>query len=441
MGVRDLLQYTRYGRPLGYHTTSLEEDTILITDAAQDLSRVDNQLNEVQRLSDIATTLDDVVKIGSCIESASMNDLFMVETAARMALAGSDVPVTDLAPGLENYEGRKLSLEGIRSFIDGIWKVIVDSVKAVWRSVSDFYRKIFGTIPSMRRALAKIKAKAEDSTDDWNREAKLKLGVEIGKLVRDDKLPKFGGEIVEGLDILAQHVDFYLGEFTQSAADVYDRASDHMARFDADNVQESLNLISAEAIKLSATHIPGGMGLKPVKDPRMADGEYFSLPHLPGNRTMFVRKVNIPDETKPVDRASAIQQTTAQLRDSKSRLKIIKQDSGEIDTPSSADILQMVAIMTNICDRVEKYGRSKERESIDNAKETLLKVSDDLVSRSKQIEATDTALPYYRAAIKYNSFLTTAVVRPVSELVSLSLNVNRAAIVVCEKTLGIGFFN
>lgn len=426
--------------PLGPQTLSLEEDAMLITSAADDLNRIDTELSEIRRLQDTATVLQDVKTVGGNIQKATVSDLFMIESSARLATAGSDIPYESVTPALERYEGRRLGLEGLGSFIDSIWKGIVDAMKAVWNAVKDFFYKIFGTIPRMRRSIEDIQTKAESGRTDLMTEPTLKLGPEIGAMMRNDKLPRDGVEIVDGLDLLAQTTEYYLGEFTQVAEQVYENARVEMDGFDERDLDRSLNRLSDIAMTLSARNAPGGLKISETKDPRFADNEYINLPHLPGNRTIYIRRVAIPERSDALGRADAIQLCICRVMDSKPRAKQTRDLNGTINMPNNAEVLQMCTLMDNILNYVEKFGRGKDFASIEKSKEVLVKASTDLVARSRDMPPANPAQGYYRAAIKFNTYLTSTVVQPLTAMASLSLSTVRAGIVIGQKAVGITTF-
>lgn len=426
-------------KPLGASTTSLEEDAVLIAGAADDLQRINTEINEVKRLEDTAETLRDVALVTANVESASVHDLFTLESAARLAIAGSDISTRLVTPALERYEGKRVNLEGLMDFIDSIWRAIVDAMKSVWNAVNDFFYKIFGTIPRLRRNIEEIQEKAEKG-NDLLMEAKVKLGPELGIHMRNDKLPTRADELFNGVDILYQHVEFYLADYVKIAAEVYKDFGTEMVSFNEDRLEESLNALSDVAIHLSARYSPGELRLTEVKDPRFAPGEYVNLPHLPGNKTFYIRRVTIPNADKALERAEAIQSCVVKMMDSKPRVKSTVASSGEIETPSNNDIMQLCTMMLNILDTVEKYGRGKDFIQIKKSKDELLKISDDLVSRSRDLPRDSRAIPYYRSAIRFNSYMTTTVVQPLTNLCSLALLVVRSTVVICQKSLGISTF-
>ena len=100
----------------------------------------------------------------------------------------------------------------------------------------------------------------------------------------------------------------------------------------------------------------------------------------------------------------------------------------------------MCTLMDNILNYVEKFGRGKDFASIEKSKEVLVKASTDLVARSRDMPPANPAQGYYRAAIKFNTYLTSTVVQPLTAMASLSLSTVRAGIVIGQKAVGITTF-
>lgn len=423
--------------PAPYVTASLEEDAVLVNEAAQELSTVDTELHHIRHMQDIANTFDDIIKYSPAIDRAEPIDLLMVKAAAQLAVAGSDVEVHEIVPSIERYRGRTINMESFRSFLSGVWRSIVEALKRVWAATTAFLSAVIGTVPRMRFFLNRMisKLEATDRQSAWPES--VTVGVELYALSVKDKLPKNVNEILERVDVLSEHVEFYLGEYLDTAKMVYNDLALGLEHYDEDNPESALNALSDDAIALANRNTPLTLSKKAVADPRFSSTNYVQLPPLPGDRSIFIRRAAIPSGAEPLVRAEAIQLNVPTIQDTRHYRKAVEYQENTLKTPDAASLVKLCNACLVMCDYVVRYNDALV--AIAKDRDRMLVASKDLVDRADdQTSALGRSakdVNYYRAAIRFNAFVTAAVAQPCSHLASTVMRVNRAVLAIGKRVL------
>jgi hypothetical protein len=78
----------------------------------------------------------------------------------------------------------------------------------------------------------------------------------------------------------------------------------------------------------------------------------------------------------------------------------------------------------------------KSLDKIDAMRGRLVEVTDDLVERMEELNDNEASLtPYYRTAIRFNSYLSTAFINPCSQIANIVLSTSRAVLIISQKSM------
>jgi len=412
---------------------SMEEELLIVQSATTSLMDGCSELDTAKRLTDISLAIEDILCVNQTVEKSTALDLLLLETTTRMAVAGSEVTVESILPSLESAEGMRYTAEGLTAFLEKLWKQIVEAVKKAWAAITDFFYKIFGTIPRMRSSLKELKKKvqARDNYDNWP--TQLDMGTEVSVLMTDGKMPIRARDYEDIAGRVADQVEFYLRTYVRAAKDAYESVKDGMGEFDNYPPAEALNRLSNACQTLIATMAPPGAILTPARDRRFTDGEYLALPPLPSNRSVFIKRTEIPDAGKPLERAEAIKANYPIVQMTSYFQKDSAPKSYQFEAPSAMDVVSLCDIMLGICDIVEEFGRGNVFREMKKAKEELLATTNDLVSKSNSLEINDEKQLFYKAGIGFNFYLASSVMQPCAQLTGIAMNMNRVLLHLCEK--------
>lgn len=418
------------------HVTTIDdsEDNItLMQHAMISLSEIENASSDLSRLSDTAETLNDVIEVVPSMESFTQTDLFLINSTAYMATAGTDLDVREVTRRLQNG-GKHISMEGFKSFLSGIWKTMLATLRRIWQVMAKFFKAVFGLIPRLRMSMFLLRRKFKEKTDyDRRRPDKMTVGSEIYMLSSSNKAPKTVEKIGDLLDVLVAHSDFYFGEFTDVAVATYDAVIDGMEGFDSDNEDTRLNTISADVLPLAQRNFPPLYKPERVIDSRFTD-DYYVGPALPNNKSVFMRRIPIPQTNEPLLRAETIMQNYVSIQPTKAKESDEEWKEREIATPSMSTMLFWMEKVDLLLDKVVDFEKGLDK--IDGMRNRLVEVTDDLIERMEELNEHERSLtPYYRTAIRFNSYLSTAFINPCSQLANIVLSASRAVVIITQKSI------
>jgi hypothetical protein len=415
---------------------SNEEEAILIAECADDHAIIHQEADEVKRLEDVADALEDMSIVGDRVDVTRPEDVLVIESAVRLAVAGSDMEVEEVVPALEANVGKPLSVstEALGNLARRIWDGIVRTLKRIWEKVSAFFYKIFGTVPGLRRAIAGLRERAK-GVDTGINEHKTVLGSEVNALVRNNELPKNGSDVLAGLSIQREQNKFFMGDYRDNVVALYGTVQSGIDGFSTDRPSDSLGTIVASVGGKLST-LKTTVKTTPTNDSRFSKDEYSVMEGLPGNISVFHRQSLALDMSKGVLEAAEsirrnyynVHATVDRPRDRTSDYTIPTLSVGEIvDICDAADI---------ILSDIEHFRKGPSVKEFDRVRQELQNSSAKLtneVDKQKDMKAAEVA--YYRSAVKFNRWLSDCSFRPSIALVANSFTAIRAAIVVCNKSL------
>lgn len=411
-----------------------DSDFVLLQSAMTSLSDITVEHMHIDRLADTTENLSALVTVAPSIEHATETDLFLVRSVAYMTTAGTDIQAKEITGKLTQGRNKRISVEGFKSFISSIWKTMLEAMIRMWRAAAKFFKALFGLIPRMRVAMYLIRKKLKDNPGyNDKRSIKMNVGSEIYMLSTNNKAPKDLIKINESLDCLVVHADFYYGEFSEVAKQVYDDVITGMESFDGGSEDNRLNDISNDALPLCQRNFPTMYTPENIIDGRFTS-DYKAGPHLPNNKSVFIKRTEIAQTSEPILRAESIMANYVTVQPTKETGSAEEWKEREFFTPSASEIMMLLEKVELLLDKMKDYDKSLER--IYELRDRLIESTNDLVERMEELEGTDMALrPYYRSAIRFNSYLTTAYIHPCSQIANIVFSASRAVIVLCQRAV------
>ena len=411
-----------------------DSDFVLLQSAMTSLSDITVEHMHIDRLADTTENLSALVTVAPSIEHATETDLFLVRTVAYMTTAGTDIQAKEITGKLIQGRNKRISVEGFKSFISSIWKTMLEAMIRMWRAAAKFFKALFGLIPRMRVAMYLIRKKLKDNPGyNDKRPIKMNVGSEIYMLSTNNKAPKDLIKINESLDCLVVHADFYYGEFSEVAKQVYDDVITGMESFDGGSEDNRLNDISNDALPLCQRNFPSMYTPENIIDGRFT-ADYKAGPHLPNNKSVFIKRVELAPTAEPILRAETIMANYVTVQPTKETGSAEEWKEREFFTPNASEIMMLLEKVELLLDKMKDYDKSLQR--IYELRDRLIESTNDLVERMEELEGTDMALrPYYRSAIRFNSYLTTAYIHPCSQIANIVFSASRAVIVLCQKAV------
>ena len=422
---------------------SMEEEAILVEGAAQDLADAQTTQAEVGRVEDIVDGLEDMAAIADQIETATPGDVAMVDTAQRIALAGSDVDSEEITPSIESYVGRTISTEGIKELASKLWDSLKRALKKVWAKIESFFYKVFGTLPNMRKSLEALKKRAAEQSGKTIKEGKTELGGEVNAVARNWVAPKKGKDLIDGFKTLNGILTYGFNKHHLKTGEVGGALADSLNDYDFDKSDESLGkIIAAISGCIEEKEDTKGFVLSNVTgDKRFTAGDAKKTEDLFGNKAVYqvggkkFAEALVSSKASSLKGAELIRAFRLDVMMSADKDKDAL-TSGSIDTLIVAEVEEIATQCIEVLDLVEEYQRGKAKKEATKARERMETATDKLQAASKKREDMSAAdIAYYRSAMNFNSWFLQTATQPNAALCSLALAAVRASVVICNKSL------
>lgn len=414
---------------------SMEEEQVLLDEAAQDASGANADLGEAERIIEVSDALEDLAVIADGIEEATPSEIALIENAGDMAVAGSDVEPADLVPAMESYRGKRIATEGIRETAKQIWSAIQEFLKNIWKKIEGFFYKLFGTIPSLRKRLKELKGKVEGKAGSSIEEKKVTINSGLTALSVDYKVVKNEQELKSALGELEKAVGFVFGDASANLAKMGNSIAEAISDFDPDNAEASAKKVQSAVSKGSPGQVPSGKKLTSARYPGF---DVTQGAHLLGNVALLKKEYKESTETGTLGTLDRQRRSGIELAASQEKHKDAP-SSSEFQTMSNSSMEEAIKQCEKILDDLEEYQRGKRSTDVKSAKTKIEAASKSASSKVEKAANDDDAkhsVPYYRAVLNFNAAYARWAQTPSMGLASNAMTTVRSVMTVIQKSLG-----
>ena len=250
-------------------TLSLEEEQIVMTDAVELASDINQEFNEANRIVEISDALEDLAVIADQIEAASHTEIALMETAGDMAVAGTDIESDEIVPSLESYRGKRIAAEGFKQTAGQIWKNIQEFLKKIWEKITQFFSNIFLAIPNARHRLNQLTDKLKEIDGLTARGTVFEIDTKTGgmgslvsKLSIDGKVPSNDAAFLSALTQVHDFTKFVYGDNITNRNALGVSIADAIEKFNPEvDLESQAQLIVDACDKYNSTQsYPGNKG-------------------------------------------------------------------------------------------------------------------------------------------------------------------------------------
>lgn len=415
------------------------DDGLTQHEITEEVVAVDTELQEVRRMEDTALALEDMTIVEDHIAEASPTDLLLIETATRLAAAGSDVEVEEVIPGLESYAGKKPSMEGIRQLASTIWNAIVNFCRKIWSRVVHFFNLMITSLFGVKRAITKqkekiaaLKAAGAKIKDD---QKKITLGREGVYIARGEKGPKDMLDVLSGAKAFGEAVEWLTGGYTKGVIGAYSSVGTALAAFNADDMQKSLGKVVVAVATSSIGEYPRSYGSEKVTHPSYSDKTYKQSKPLPGNYVFIAAKnsgmVSSSNlEKQPSVVADEVSHCTVVLK----KLHVEVDTAGEFVTADLNSLEKLNVLCDAIITHAKVYAETG-KTAMEAARRNMEKATDALVSKTKDSDAKPGDATMLKAAIRFNVMLTEAASQPITAGIAAANTLVRNYIILTRRNM------
>lgn len=391
--------------PGGAPTISLGEDEV--TDPMETAYAViDKDAENAKRLVDMQCALEELEEIASNIQEATATDVALVNNSLKAAMAGTDISPAEIQPGLESFVGKRISTEGIGSFIKSIWDAIVGLIKRIWLWISNFFSGLLGRSARTEKKAASIADEASKKINSNPKASSVELGSEWKHLVWNgqvsDKLADFEAGISSS-EALLKDITKYIAAVNAAGIHLVQT----LDKFDETKPTESLQAV-IEGLK-PVTEETAGLSLKLSSDSRYTGGTFTGYPLL-GNKHVVARLPlkNTKEQFKNGSEvAHGVRGTTYKMEDFKAAVG--SEGTKSVQAMSGKDCATLASRIEKFTTEVKKANEAHSRAvSIGKEKANVEKAGGRLTERMSRIEdkLSDEAKSAYRDAVKLTEIYT-----------------------------------
>lgn len=147
---------------------SAEEADVMNQEAIELADEIQAENAEVDRMVDVSDSLEDMAVVADQIVEPTEGEVAMAQIAGDMATAGDDELTGDdvVEVAAESGGVRRIAAESLREKASQVWEQIKKWLKEVWKKVEQFFYKIFGNIPSLRKEVEAMRKRADQVDED-----------------------------------------------------------------------------------------------------------------------------------------------------------------------------------------------------------------------------------------------------------------------------------
>lgn len=405
----------------GVPTLSMGEDAVVDGDYQQ----VVMLANEAYRLSQVKTALEDLEEIAGSIQEATQKDVLLVDTAITTAVAGMDVDSEEIVPAIEQYVGKRINLEGIGSFISGIWKMIMSILNRIWAMISKFFTGLFGRAKRSEKKAKKLVEQFQKKQTSKMKTGAFMLGGEAEQLVFKGTVPHAAHDLEAGLKASEELLDAMPG-FITKVEHAGTELRNAIQKFNENDAMSSLRNV-VDSLK-DITYNNSGLVLHKLSgDKRYGEGVFAGY-QLMNNKWVTAKlplERKLPEYSHPLPEAGGANGTQYEVDTNVPNFKSPNSNSFKgIEGHEGVKLAQMVESISNKLNNfISKYGQMDVKSK---ALKDVVRECDALSSRLKSKEDSLDAgtKSAYKAAvgtsIMYNALLTKFIAQ-VTQTISVSL--------------------
>lgn len=418
-------------------TISLEEEQLLLADAADLASDINQELNEVDRLSDVSNALEDLAAVADQIEQASPTEIALIETAGDVAVAGTDIEAEEVIPSLESYRGKKIATETIRARAATIWKNIQQFLKSVWEKIEKFFYSIFGTIPNTRRRLQKLKEKVDGSHAKSPRGTMFEVSTDsaaemlsvVNRLMINKRVPRNDSEFMGSLDRLHEMTKYVYGPNIVNRNTLGNEIADAIEQFDAagDLDRQAERIIAACTDFNRKQKIPGLGSNVPSGSYTLIVGDEL----IGGGKIVYKEYAQNIQDKSHLGVLERLRHSGMLFEPSGTRGS---KPLGKVNLPivSLNTLSSMIVELGQMLTLLEEYKRSPASRTVDATKKRLENVSKKAAANYDKLDPSAASMQYYKAMVSFNGAYSRWISEPaipfarylLSEINALMLYIN-----------------
>lgn len=412
------------GRPV----LSLEEEVVVLQEATDLQNKVQAGLEEAIRVEDVSNNLLDMADTVENVEEITPQQAALIDTAAEMAVAGTDTNPDVVIPSMESFIGTQVAVEGWRETAANVWRQIREYVEKLFAMIKEAFSKFFSTLP---RQLERIKLlrevlKAKRENGGANKKApNIQILAGVTALSYPGYLVKDARELLAGLKDIAKLGDWVFGQYAQSVKTQGMIVAVALSYFDPPKASETLEDVAKQ----------------------LTAANFRSVPNTPNNGYMGcfelkVRRLESKHSLSAAQTVNALRHTYVALGNSKGPGgNGISATRTTIATPEMTEIENILATVEKLIKEILSFEGSFNKNLLTMTKSSLTASGNKAQAAWSKHEAENSmsqsessyAMDVMKSLMNFNTTYAKWVSELPGEYVKRATGAIRASLAVCEK--------
>lgn len=383
--------------------------------------------NELQLAMETITSLEDFQEL----TSATDIDAFTQEAFIHM---GVDDIYDQYYMSMEGFKWDSIKGAVIKTATAGrkVGDVLGTAIIKGWDLSREYYNRTFVGVNELRKEVNKLKARIDSVKNKEATESNITLRRESVTLSTGFSLPNSVGLIVNNLDQMTTDTEIILTDWTKAVKSL---GGEMLKVLDSreENKETLLKEMMSVAGGLSFDDIQKKLKMSGVHLKRMSEIDVYGSNDLPGNYTLYSLRpdLSVAKDDEILKRSKAQRRRIVKFMKTMNG-KRLTADSVSISTPDHSDLMDVFNSIDRLLNVLEVYGRSGLAEANDKMGRQMQ------VRMSKELNLTNNRwVAYNNATYHYISSYTKWANNPSTAMISQSIAVIRAAIMVCNRALAV----
>lgn len=204
-----------------------------------------SDIKDLDRAEDISEALEDLAMIASNIDEMTPERVALFQTAANMAVAGTNVDAASILPSMEALKDKTMAMEGFFDTIKTVLSNIGKAIMVLIEKIIDFVKGIFSATVRYTNKLKNLKEKIKElaKQNPLPKEKELSIAGAPLTISIDSKAPKTFEEYTTNFDNTTKYLKefpnvqaaFILGYFkvTSEAANIVSKKGEEGGHYKA----------------------------------------------------------------------------------------------------------------------------------------------------------------------------------------------------------------
>lgn len=420
------LEAAPVGQTLGL--LSLEEEAVVVDEAAVDNQEIAEDLAEAERTLEVSDSLEDLAVVAQDIEEATPTETALIENAAQMAVAGTDVEPEQVVPAMESFIGKRIAVEGIRDQAKKIWENIQRVLKAIWERIMNFFR-VNVVIPTLRARLEGLKKGLEGLDKVKDNAGKFTISAGANSLAVGGKAPTTGAEVIKNFGEFAEAAVYVFGTNAENVASRGKEIAKIVGDFEPSKSNETLANLTRALSGSKFAKIPGAKAGKKEGDFEIQEG-----PELMGGGKLRLRTYQVDETDSPLGAIDRLRTAGVELEAGNRAAA----GSIEFKTMEVPEMKKAVDLALSTLKGLEEFHKGSRFSNLKSAGDDLRSASNKATAAMNKMKDGDTGggrtVAEFRSLVNFNAAYARWVQQPAIPMTAKTLSAVRTIAMLVAKS-------